>query len=316
MRIAPCFVYFLHLIINPFLGSPEQGPCIISGNRFTYLKMDFMSSLAEIFRSHKISGTPVVENDKLIGIISIEDLIHWMSEGEHSSTVRDRMTPNVDSLYADEGLINAVNTIEETGFGRFPVLDRKTDKLVGVLTKGNIIEKLLRELEIDYHEKESDRLRKNTTSKEIVPSSMELTFRSTVDGDLSRAGEASIGLKKMLRKLGIAAPIVRRAAIASYEAEMNLVIFAKGGEISAKVEPDRLTIDIVDSGPGIPDVEKAMQPGYSTASAWVRELGFGAGMGLPNIAKCSDNMKMHSTVGEGTHVHLEIDIPQPEEAQE
>ena len=157
-----------------------------------------MSSLAEIFRSHKISGTPVVENDKLIGIISIEDLIHWMSDGEQSSTVGDRMTPNVDSLYADEGLINAVNTIEETGFGRFPVLDRETDKLVGVLTKGNIIEKLLHELEIDYHEKESDRLRKSTASKEIVPSSMQLTFRSTVDGDLSRAGEASIGLKKMI----------------------------------------------------------------------------------------------------------------------
>lgn len=273
-----------------------------------------MSELKDLLRKHKISGTPVVENEKLVGIISIEDLILWLGKGDSNARVGDKMTTDVNVLYADEGLTNGVQLLEDSGFGRIPVLDRETDNLVGVLTKGNIIEKLLRELEVDYHEAESTRHRITAGSQEIVPSTIELTFRSEVGSDIGKAGEASSGLKKMLTRLGIAPQIVRRASIACYEAEMNQIIFAKGGEISAKVEPGLLTIDIVDSGPGIPDIEQAMQPGWSTASAWVRELGFGAGMGLVNIKKCCDEMKIDSEVGKGTHLHLNINIPQPEEA--
>ncbi|HID90168.1 MAG TPA: serine/threonine protein kinase, partial [Anaerolineales bacterium] len=100
--------------------------------------------------------------------------------------------------------------------------------------------------------------------------------------------------------------IVRRVAIASYEAEMNIVIYADEGEITAEVRPEQIRIVAADKGPGIPDIEKAMEPGFSTAPEWVRELGFGAGMGLPNIENCADEMNLESTVGVGTRLEILI----------
>jgi anti-sigma regulatory factor (Ser/Thr protein kinase) len=122
--------------------------------------------------------------------------------------------------------------------------------------------------------------------------------------DFKRAGEGASRLKKSLGRLGIRSDIVRRLAIASYEAEMNLVIFTDGGKITACVRPSNVVVDVEDSGPGIPDVEQAMQPGYSTATDWVRELGFGAGMGLPNIKNMSDEFDIDSELGRGTHLRL------------
>ena len=97
-------------------------------------------------------------------------------------------------------------------------------------------------------------------------------------------------------------------AIATYEAEMNLVIYADTGHIYARVEPHQILVRVKDSGPGIPDIEKALKPGYSTAPEWVRELGFGAGMGLVNIRKCASKMGLRSTVGKGTHLQITISI--------
>lgn len=126
-------------------------------------------------------------------------------------------------------------------------------------------------------------------------------------GSFDHAGEASSQLKRNLQTLGLPPDAIRRIAIASYEAEMNLVVFTEGGELVACVEPRKVTINAVDIGPGIPDIELAMQPGYSTAPDWVRELGFGAGMGLPNIKKCSDEMKLESKVGVGTNLQFTVD---------
>lgn len=125
-------------------------------------------------------------------------------------------------------------------------------------------------------------------------------------GNFDHAGEASSQLKRNLQTLGLPPDAIRRIAIASYEAEMNLVVFTEGGELVACVEPRKVTINAVDIGPGIPDIELAMQPGYSTAPDWVRELGFGAGMGLPNIKKCSDEMKLESKVGVGTNLQFTV----------
>jgi len=125
-------------------------------------------------------------------------------------------------------------------------------------------------------------------------------------GNFDHAGEASSQLKRNLHALGISPDFARRICIASYEAEMNLVVFTEGGELVACVEPRKVTINAVDIGPGIPDIELAMQPGYSTAPDWVRELGFGAGMGLPNIKKCSDEMKLESKVGVGTNLQFTV----------
>ena len=124
--------------------------------------------------------------------------------------------------------------------------------------------------------------------------------------NFDQAGEAASRLKRTLRRLGIRPEIVRRVAIACYEAEMNLVIFTAGGTIGVRVHPSEISVDIKDSGPGIADAEKAMQPGYSTASDWVRELGFGAGMGLPNIKNMSDEFEIDSGAGTGTTLRLEF----------
>lgn len=268
-----------------------------------------MSELREILKANRISGTPVLEGDKLVGVISIEDFIKWFADGAADCPIREKMTTNVNVIYADEPLIHAVSKLDETGFGRLPVVERHRGKLVGVITKGDIIERLLRKLEIDYHEEEIHRYRASHLFEDIIGDKVALTFQSHVAGDdFTRAGEASSGLKKTLDRLGVHPQIVRRAAIASYEAEMNLVIYTAGGTITAAVQPGKINIDIEDSGPGIPDIEKALQPGFSTASEWVRELGFGAGMGLVNIKKCADDFKLTSEVGKGTHLKITLDI--------
>jgi len=119
-----------------------------------------------------------------------------------------------------------------------------------------------------------------------------------------------------LRRLGFDPRIIRRVAIATYEAEMNIVIYADGGEIVAEVRPDRLRVEALDHGPGIPDVELAMQPGYSTAPEWVRMMGFGAGMGLANIKSCADQMKLESAVGVGTQLEVIIHVDEQDAHEE
>ncbi|MCK4445587.1 MAG: ATP-binding protein [Candidatus Marinimicrobia bacterium] len=138
-----------------------------------------------------------------------------------------------------------------------------------------------------------------------------LTFQYNVAGkNFDIAGDSASKLKKALRRLGIHPDLVRRAAIASYEAEINIVVYTDGGQLTASVRPDQIMIEASDSGPGIPDIEKAMQPGFSTAPEWVQELGFGAGMGLMNIKHCADKMKISSEIGKGTHLEAIIYIKQ------
>ena len=136
-----------------------------------------------------------------------------------------------------------------------------------------------------------------------------LTFEYQVPGDdFTRAGEASSSVKNKLKMMGVDSGAIRRAAIAMYEGEINMVIHAGGGAIKVMVTDDNIQIILADTGPGIPDVEKAMQLGYSTAPEEVRSLGFGAGMGLPNMKKYSDNMQIDTEVGVGTTVTMDIHL--------
>jgi len=132
-------------------------------------------------------------------------------------------------------------------------------------------------------------------------------FHFVVDGeDFTSAGQASVQVKKNLRKLGIPPEIIRKISIAMYEGEINMVIHADGGEAEVLVYEDRIVMILTDRGPGIADVEKAMQEGYSTAPDNVRSLGFGAGMGLPNMKRYTDDMKIESVVGEGTTITMTV----------
>lgn len=128
-------------------------------------------------------------------------------------------------------------------------------------------------------------------------------------GDLIEAGEASSKMKLTLKKLGLPQDVIRRASICMYEGEINMVIHADGGQAVVEVDADQITIRMEDTGPGIPDVAQAMQEGFSTAGQTARELGFGAGMGLPNIKRYSDEMSIETEVGKGTTVTVRIKIP-------
>ena len=129
---------------------------------------------------------------------------------------------------------------------------------------------------------------------------------TVVPDDFVRAGEASGAFKKILKGLGFPSEVIRRCAIAMYEGEMNMVIHARGGEITAAVTPEFIELELKDVGPGIPDIDLAMTEGYSTATEAARDIGFGAGMGLPNIKKYTDSLTIDSEVGMGTTVYMTI----------
>jgi len=266
-----------------------------------------MTELREILRKHRISGVPVVENGELVGIISIEDLIKALGAGEMGAPVGEKMTRDPVTLHTDGPVILAINQFTGYGFGRFPIVDEER-KLVGILTRGDIIQGLLRKLEIEYHEEEIHRYRASHIFEDIASDRTSIVLHyDVVARDFDHAGEASSKIKSALSRLGGSPPIARRVAIAAYEAEMNIILHTdEGGEISADIQPGRITIRAVDTGPGIPDIEQAMQPGFSTAPEWIRELGFGAGMGLFNIQRCADEMRLESPEGRWTSLEVVI----------
>lgn len=136
-----------------------------------------------------------------------------------------------------------------------------------------------------------------------------LVFHFDVDGeDFTSAGQASIQVKKNLRRLGISPDIIRQVSIAMYEGEINMVIHAQGGKADVVVSEDKIEIILADKGPGIADINLAMQEGYSTAPDSVRSLGFGAGMGLPNMKRYTDEMTIESVVGEGTTIKMVVNL--------
>ena len=134
-----------------------------------------------------------------------------------------------------------------------------------------------------------------------------LTYDISAD-DFTRAGEASSDVKRKLKQMGVSPDAIRKVAIAMYEGEINMVIHAKGGVITVEITPEKIKMIMADVGPGIPDVKLAMQAGYSTAPVEIRSLGFGAGMGLPNMKKYSDSMDIDTRIGEGTTITMVVNL--------
>jgi anti-sigma regulatory factor (Ser/Thr protein kinase) len=271
-----------------------------------------MAELRVLLRDNRLSGTPVVENGKLVGMVSIEDLINALNDNAINATIRERMKTKVECLYSDELLVHCIAKFSKYGFRRYPVLNRQ-DELVGIVTKGSIVEGLLKKLEIEYEQaenKETIARHRPTVKKffeDVTADEISFIFKYNVVGQsLKDAGKAASELKNALKKLGVCPPLLRRIGVATYEAEINLASYTKGGQIRAQVEKWGITVEAIDHGPGIPDVERALQPGYSTAPDWVRELGFGAGMGLVNMKKCADEMNLISSVPDGTHLTMQF----------
>jgi CBS domain-containing protein/anti-sigma regulatory factor (Ser/Thr protein kinase) len=273
-----------------------------------------MSVVLDLFRSARISGAPVISNGKVIGIISLEDLIHSLANGDTDAPVESYMSRNLVIVHNTDPVVEALKLFVNTRHGRLPVLDEQ-ERPVGILTKGDITLGLLKALQRDYHVEELRRYRASHLFEDIISDRTSLIMRYNIkQGDFNRGGAASSFIKRALLRLGATPQIARRCAIASYEAEMNLIIHTtNGGVIRVEIEPHQITMEAYDDGPGIKDIELAMRPGYSTATEEIRELGFGAGMGLVNINRCVDSMKLESTYGKGTRLRMKLFLQKPEE---
>jgi CBS domain-containing protein/anti-sigma regulatory factor (Ser/Thr protein kinase) len=276
-----------------------------------------MLEVLELLRESRISGAPVVSDSDLLGVISIEDLIRSLLQGDLEASVGDYMSKDLITVNSFDPVVEALKVFSQARVGRLPVLD-KAGKLAGIITKGDITRGILGALERDYQLEEVRRYRASHLFEDIASDRTSLILRYTIEPrDFTRGGEASSFIKRALLRLGANPQIARRCGIAIYEAEMNLIIHTThGGTIRVEIEPHVILMEAIDDGPGIEDVELAMKPGYSTASDEIRELGFGAGMGLQNIQRCVDEMTLQSTMGTGTRLEMKIHLPPRETFRE
>lgn len=266
-----------------------------------------MVDVVDLFRTMGISGAPVCAGDELVGVISIEDVIHCLLNNGLLRHARDFMTTEIISVTANDPVIKALQKFTDSKHGRLPVLDEH-GKLVGIITKGDITRGLLSALSSSIQLEEVRRYRASHLFEDIISDRTSLILRYFImQGDFTNGGAASNHIKRALLRLGATPQLARRIGIAIYEAEMNLIIHTlNGGYIRVEIEPHRITIRVTDDGPGIEDISLAMRPGYSTASEAIREMGFGAGMGLVNIQRCVDEMSLESTTGEGTRLEMKL----------
>jgi CBS domain-containing protein len=271
----------------------------------TALRGDSLRTIQQLMKQHKISGVPICTDGAVIGLVSIEDIITALDVGHINDPAEKWMTRQVVSIRDHFSLVRAVAEFERRGFGRFPVVD-SADRLVGVLTRGDITNCLMHQLE----KRAEDALAHEAAllaARVSDDKAQRIVLRAPVrTGDYDSAGKISQRLRQILRDRAIEPEVRRRAAIVAYEAETNIIIHSLGGEIAVAIEPDKVVIDATDTGPGIEDISQAMQEGWSTAGRLPRELGFGAGMGLPNMQKCSDVFAVKSGTGQPTHVHSEV----------
>ncbi len=278
---------------------------------------DSLRTIQHLMKSHRISGMPILQDGVPVGLVSIEDIINALDQGHVNDPAERWMTRNLVTLRDHFSLVRAVAEFDRHGFGRFPVLN-SAGELVGVITRGDITSCLMQHLEKRAEEvaaREAAQVTGQANDSELAEP---VVLRAEVKaGDYDSAGKVSQRMRQILRMRGVDPDIQRRAAIVAYEAETNIIIHSIGGDLSVAVTPGKVVIEATDRGPGIENIELAMQEGWSTAGPLARELGFGAGMGLPNIRKCSDKFEIKSEMGAGTRLYSEVllhkAVPPPQE---
>lgn len=256
-----------------------------------------MREVQQIMKKNGISGVPVVDDRHVVGIISMHDIMNAFIDGYIDDPVARHMVPDVQTLSEEVPLTFAMSAFSKYSFRRFPVVNQKNE-LVGIITPRNINLSVIRELSRQLNEIEEGGANPDRTG---AAAAFHRVYRLS-RYDFEHAGRASAELKKNLKARGIPAKVIRRAAIASYELEINIVAHSHGGTFTVLVDGGRVRITANDFGPGIPDVEAAMTEGFSTANDWIRSQGFGAGMGLPNAKRVSDEFEIQSGVEMGTMV--------------
>lgn len=260
-----------------------------------------MRKVKQMMKDNGISGMPVLKDRRLIGIISVEDLLNALEDGLMDNPVHKHMSRNPVVLEEQMPVSFAIDYFENYSFNRFPVLN-ESKELVGMLTGRDIIMHMIKVMNGEIRRLEE--LAADGTHTEIGNI---IRRYAVVQNDFKNAGKASSEIKKLLQEHGIHRKIIRAVATAIYELEINQVVHSLGGEILCRISDDHVEILARDRGPGIMDIDLALSEGFSTATDWIRSMGFGAGMGLPNIKRVSDDFQISSGVT-GTEIRVIINL--------
>jgi CBS domain-containing protein/anti-sigma regulatory factor (Ser/Thr protein kinase) len=263
-------------------------------------------------KEKKISGVPILDEERnIIGIVSIDDIITAFDKGYVDKKITDYMSRDVITIPQNFSVISAINRLEKFKVGRLPVTDSSNSKkIVGIITLSDILNRLLIVVQ-SMAEKVEDKEIKNTQiSNDLFRNIVKKPLRFEVKGDdFDNAGRVASIVKKYFQNLGISKDVIRRVAIVCYEAEMNICLHSLGGSMIIEVNDDNNAVIYAhDKGPGIPDVKLALKPGFTTASEKIRALGFGAGMGLPNIKHYADKFEIESSLKTGTELKVIINL--------
>jgi CBS domain-containing protein/anti-sigma regulatory factor (Ser/Thr protein kinase) len=270
----------------------------------------------ELMKIKKISGMPVVdENKKLIGIISIEDIIHALEFNKINDPIRKIMSPQVVTIHRDDSLAQVVDKFDNYKYGRFPVVDDEK-RVCGIISKEDILHGILEKFNLIYIHDQKRTRTLNTEYSAITGEKLkieEANFHYQIDSnDIDAAGTGAALLKQFLSGKNFNNDMVRRVSVATYEAETNVVIHSRGqGDIYFFQDRDRFIVRVVDNGVGIEDLDTAMKEGYSTAPDYIRERGFGAGMGIANMKRFADKLVIISEKNAGTQVEMIFYLPTP-----
>lgn len=267
---------------------------------------DSLRHIQHLMKTRRISGVPILQDGALVGIVTIEDIINALDRGHIADPAEGWMSRQLVTLRDHFSLVRAVAEFDRRGFGRFPVLNN-AGELVGIITQGDITACLMHHLEKRAEEAAAREAALLAGQAPDLKGTKSVVVRARIKaGDFDSAGRVSQRLRQILRQRGIDADLQRRAAVVAYEAETNLIIHSIGGNLKATIAPDKVSIEALDEGPGIERLDLALQEGWSTAGPLARELGFGAGLGLPNIKRCSDKFDIQSEMGAGTRLRCEI----------
>ena len=268
-----------------------------------------MGQVRTILKDNSITGLPVIAHKQILGIVSMEDVLQALDAGRIDAPVEQYMSKKLIVLEEDMPIFFAISYFGRYSYRRFPVIN-KANELVGIVTSRDITTKLLLEAN-----REIERLEEETgAAQEVYTGQVERWFK-VQSYDFENAGFASTEIKKILKGRSINSQTARRIAITAYELEMNLVVHSNGGSIHFLMDDSRVLVQADDTGPGIENVEAALTEGYTTATEWIRSLGFGAGMGLPNVQRVSDEFSLTSEPSRGTHAKSIILLPHPEQKQ-
>lgn len=272
---------------------------------------DTLRTAKELMRNNKISGLPVLDGQRLLGMVSVNQIITALEGGWLDEPCHLHMSTSLIVLEEDMPLSFALKYFHNYTFGRFPVLT-KDHAFAGIVSQRDVTNVLLKELSNEISKLEGKHAAQPAKA-EMARSEGAMPYYSmrqflVVRNDLANAGKAANEIKKMLKDVGVNNKVIRRVAVAAYELEINICIHSLGGSITIVLDSNKVTIIAKDKGPGIQDVDWACQDGTSTANDWIRSMGFGAGMGLSNCKRVSDDFDIKSTIPGGTMVLCAINI--------